>query len=243
MRKSITTYRQPVYRIQLTTAAVNLPVSLPEVKDRLEIADTDDTADAALVTLIRSATEHTERYLRRTLIDATWTMFMDRFPGRPLPWWDGVRQMADTELTDLTEVITVPRPPLDSIVHIKAHAQDGSETTVTSTDYIVDTASEPGRVALKQSKSWPTTALRTINGVEVQFVAGYGPTGSDVPEPIREAIMFSVADMRKTGRTGGAFKFEKVGDSSVSRFSPDETGSIIPQSARNLLSPYRVWMI
>ena len=232
--------RYPVYRIQLATAAATLPISLPEVKSRLGI--TDDTREAQLAAMIRSATENTERYLRRTLIDTTWTMFLDKFPGKRLPWWDGVRQIADTELTDLTEAIILPKPPIDSVVHVKAHKQDGTETTVTSTDYIVDTASEPGRIALKESKSWPTDALRSLNGVEVQYIAGYGPVGSDVPEPIREAIMICVSEM-DTNKTGEALKFEKVGDSSLSRFGPDETGSIIPRSARNLLSTYRLWMV
>lgn len=234
--------KPPVFRLQLTTAAVNLPVSLPEVKSRLDVADTDDVQDASIKALIRASTENIERYLRRALIDQTWTMFMDRFPGRPLAWWDGVRQIADTELTDLTEVITVPRPPLDSIIHVKAHDSGGNETTVLAADYIVDTASEPGRIALKQSKSWPSVTLRTINGVEVQFIGGYGPTGSDVPEPIREAIMICVTSMNNN-KSGETLKFEKVGDSSLSRFSPEETGSIIPRQARNLIGNYRVNMV
>jgi hypothetical protein len=54
--------------------------------------------------------------------------------------------------------------------------------------------------------------------------------------------MICVSEM-DTNKTGEALKFEKVGDSSLSRFGPDETGSIIPRSARNLLSTYRLWMV
>ena len=235
-----TTLRYPVYSLQLLTAAERLPVSLPEIKARLDI--TAETDDPELVAQIRSATTNLEIYCRRTFVDATWTMFLDRFPGKQLPWWDGVRQIADTELTDLTEPIMVPLPPLDSVTHVKAHLQDGTTSTVLSTDYIVDSASEPGRIALKQTKSWPTGALRSINGVEVEFVAGYGPVGSDVPEPIREAIMAYITEMSVT-KGGEALKFEKVGDSSFSRFGPDETGSIIPRRVRNLAAPYRIWKV
>lgn len=237
-----TTLRYPVYRMQLTTAAVQLPVSLPEIKARLDILDTDDTNDAELMAQLRASIVNLERYCRRTFVDTTWTMFLDRFPGKALPWWDGVQQIADTELTDLTESIMLPLPPIDSVVHVKAHHQDGTETTVTSTNYIVDTASEPGRIALKATQSWPTGALRSINGVEVQYIAGYGPVGSDVPEPIREAIMSYVTEM-SVNKAGEPLKFEKVGDSSFSRFGPDETGSILPRRARNLASPYRVWKV
>lgn len=224
--------------VQVETAAVNLPLSLGEVKASLGIGDDDDTQDANLVGTLRACIVACERYTRRTFITTTWTLLRDRFPGVPLPWWNGVRQMADTQLTDLTEAIIIPKPPLLSIVSVKAHKQDGTTTTVTSTDYIVDTGSEPGRVALKVSKSWPTDVLQAINGVEVEFTAGYGPTGSDVPAPIREALLLCVGDIH-TNREGSPARFEKVGESSISRFSPED----IPLPARNLLGTYKVWTV
>ncbi len=225
-----------MYSTQLKTAPVNLPLSLGEVKASLGLPDSDDTQDANVMGTLRACTIACERYTRRTFITTTWTMFKDRFPGRALPWWDGVREGANTEISDLTEAIIVPRPPLLTVTHIKAHKQDGTSTTVLAADYIVDTASEPARIALKLTKTWPTDALRVINGVEVEFTAGYGLTGSDVPAPIREAILVCVADAH-SNREGGLAKFEKVGESSISRFSPEE----IPVPARNLLGTYKVW--
>ena len=226
------------HSLQLKTAAVNLPLSLGEVKASLSILDSDDKKDANLMGTLRACVLACERYTRRTFITTTWTMFRDRFPGRALPWWDGVREMADTELTDLTESIIVPRPPLLTVVSVKAHKQDDSTTTVVATDYIVDTASEPGRIALKVSKTWPTDALRAINGVEIEFTAGYGPTGSDVPAPIREAILHCVGDAHNN-REGAPAKFEKVGESSISRFNPED----IPVPTRALLGSYKIWKV
>ncbi len=223
-------------RLALKTTASALPVSLQEVKSHLGIEDSDEGEDANLIGRIRAATISCERYTRRSFVNTTWTMFMDRFPGRALPWWDGVRQIANTELTDLTESITIPRPPLVSITFVKSHNQDGTSTTVTASDYIVDTASEPGRVALKVTKTWPSVALRAINGVEVEFIAGYGPVGSDVDAPIREAILIAVADLH-VNREGAPARFEKVGESSVSRFSPES----IPLPAQHLLGTYKDW--
>ena len=226
------------FSVALTTPAVNLPLSLGEVKASLGIPDSDDTQDANLMGTLRACVLGLERYTRRTFITTTWTMFRDRFPGKALPWWDGVRQMADTELTDLTESIIISKPPLISITFVKAHNQDGTTTTVTASDYIVDTGSEPARVALKVAKTWPTAALRAINGVEVEFIAGYGPTGSDVPAPIREAILLCVGETH-SNREGSPPKFEKVGESSIARFSPED----IPVPARNLLASYKVWKL
>lgn len=233
---------QMIYGLEVTTAPEHLVVSLNEIRARLGLQDNDDTEDPEIVAMIRAATAGIEQYLRRTLIDTTFTMFLDQFPGQPLPWWDGVRQIADTQLTDLTVPITLPLPPLDSVVHVKWYDDADTATTISSSTYIVDTARDPGRIVLKTGQSWPLSQLRAINGVEVQYIAGYGPVGSDVPEPIRDAIMIYVADMH--GNKGGeALKFEKVGDSSLSRFSPEETGSLIPRRARDFLSSYRIWKI
>ncbi len=221
----------------LTTAATVLPLSLGEIKDYLSIPDSDDTQDAELKQALRAATNSVERYTRRTLLTTTWTMFMDRFPGRSLPWWDGVRQFADTELTDLTEAIIIPKSPLISITSITANHQDGTTTIATASTYIIDLASEPGRVALKVGETWPTDALRTINGVEVAFVAGYGPVGSDVPEDIRRALLIMIGDFHEN-REASPAKFEKVGESSISRF---EASVNMPPTAQNLLSTYKLW--
>ena len=225
-------------RIIKTTPAVELPISLQEVKSHLGIPDSDEDEDTNLIGRIRAATVSCERYTRRSFVNATYTMFMDRFPGKPRPWWDGVRQGADTELTDLTSEIIIVNPPLFSVTFVKAHKQDGTETTVSSSDYLVDTAGEPGRIALKVTKSWPTDSLRSINGVEVEFIAGYGPVGSDVDEAIRQALLITVADLH-VNKSGSPARFEKVGESSISRFSPEE----IPLPAKNLLSTYKDWHV
>ncbi len=231
--------RHPRHSTTLKTAATVLPLSLGEIKDYLEIEDSIEEEDAELKQALRTATTSVERFTRRTLVTTTWTMWMDRFPGRQLPWWDGIRQGADSELTDLTEPIFIPKSPLISITHIKSHVQGGTESTFSSGNYIVDLASEPARVALKVSQTWPTDALRTINGVEIEFIAGYGPVGSDVPEDIRRALLIIIKDLHEN-RGADAAKFEKVGESSISRF---ESEAHIPTTAQNLLGSYKLWKL
>ncbi len=223
----------------LTTAATVLPLSLGEIKDYLGIGESDESEDPSLLGALRAAVISVERYTRRTLLTTTWTMWMDRFPGQALPWWNGVKQGADTELTDLTEAIIVPKSPLISVTSITAYHQDGTTTVASASNYIVDLASEPARVALKASQTWPTDALRTINGAEVVFVAGYGPVGSDVPEDIRRALLIMIGDFHEN-REAAPAKFEKVGESSISRF---ETTVSIPPTAQNLLSTYKLWKL
>ncbi len=87
-------------------------------------------------------------------------------------------------------------------------------------------------------KSWPTDALRAINGVEVEFIAGYGPVGSDVPAEIRQALLISLG-ITHSNREGSPAKREKVGESEIERFSPSE----IPLPAKQLLQTYKVWKL
>lgn len=226
------------YSVALTTAATAAPVSLGEVKSHLDIPDSDETKDPNLIGVILAVTASLENYTRRTFVTTTFTLWRDRFPGRVMPWWDGVRQGADTELTDLTGAIEVPRPPLISVTHIKSHLQDGSESTFSSANYLVDTVGAPGRIVPKVSQAWPSTTLRAINGVEVEYVAGYGPTGSDVPAPIRQAILMMIGDINSKPEATD-IKFERVGDSAVSRFDPSE----IQAPVKMLLSDYRIWKV
>ncbi len=87
-------------------------------------------------------------------------------------------------------------------------------------------------------KSWPTDALRAINGVEVEFIAGYGPVGSDVPAEVRQALLISLG-ITHSNREGPLAKREKVGESEIERFSPSE----IPLPAKQLLQTYKVWKL
>jgi uncharacterized phiE125 gp8 family phage protein len=59
----------------------------------------------------------------------------------------------------------------------------------------VDTKSEPGRVSLAYSKSWPTTTLRPINGVCVEFEAGYGDAATDVPYRVKQAMLLLIGHL------------------------------------------------
>jgi hypothetical protein len=75
---------------------------------------------------------------------------------------------------------------------IKYYGTDDTEYSISGADYIVDDKDmyEP-RINLAYSKTWPSTTLRPINGICVQFIAGYG--GHDeVPKNVWQAILLLV---------------------------------------------------
>lgn len=158
-------------RIVLVTPPTAEPVTLAEAKLFLRVDVTDD--DALITELIAAARKRNEEKQGRAYVTQTWDLFLDEWPEKDGP-------------------IEVPRPPLQSVTSVKYTKSGGSVVTLAATEYYVDTASEPGRVVLNVDKSWPSDELRSANGIEVRFVAGYG-AASTVPEQIKDAVKELVA--------------------------------------------------
>jgi hypothetical protein len=174
---------------QLITAPTKLPITLAELRNELKV-DSDNTVDDALMYgLIRTAVDSCENYTRRSLMTQTWTLWLDRFDTRPEPWWDGVRDGSLSELVGHKRYIEIGKSPVQSVTHVKTYDDNDSATTMSSSDYQVDTVSRPARLALRNGKTWPATVLRPLNGIEIQFVAGYGDNESSVPQALRQGML------------------------------------------------------
>ena len=154
------------------TGPVVEPVSLDEAKDHLRVDLADD--DGLIGGLITAAREYVERICRPrlALVTQTWQWVADDWPA-----------------SDTLEL----RPwPLRSVTAIKYTSQAGVTATFASSNYVVDTASAPGRLRLKTTASWPGDPLRELNGLTVEFTAGFGDSGRDVPQQLRQAILMLV---------------------------------------------------
>ena len=161
-----------MYGLVLNTAPTIEPVTLAEAKHQCGVAEELDHHDARLNSLIVAATRFVERAMGRQLINATWDLVLDRFPGGAEP-------------------ILIPKSPLVSVTSITYLDTDGASQTWSSANYRVLTTKEPGHVALAYQIAYP--ALRGIESqVTVRFVAGYGATRLTVPEPIKQCILLLV---------------------------------------------------
>jgi len=167
------------------------PLSLGDVKLHLRV-DLDDDIEGELInSLITTAREYCEGFQRRAYLTQTQELWLDSFPS--------------------VDYIKLPLPPLQSVTHIKYYGTDDTEYIFTSDDYFVDTKSEPGRVSLGYGKTWPSTTLRPANGVNIEYVAGYGDAASDVPEKVRQAILLLIShwyENREAVSTSGAIPKE-----------------------------------
>jgi len=146
------------------------PVTLDEAKAHLKVDTTGD--DALIGGLISTARTRVEWHIKRALITQSWTHWRDDWPA--------------------CGVLEIPLPPLQAVTSITTYAMNDAASVLDAGTYQVDTASMPGRAALKAGVA-PPLDLRALNCAAVAFRAGYGDTGSDVPADLRQAILQIVA--------------------------------------------------
>src|SRR5262245_58465763 len=160
--------------LTLVTAPAVTPLTLAEVKKHLRVSSSDQ--DDLITIYLKAATDYLDGehgFLGRALVTQTWRLTIDEFP---------------------TAEIKLPLPPLQSVTSIKYDDTAGVEQTVSSADYYVDTASEPGWVVPLANVSWPST-LDAINAVRITYVAGYTTGGGDVPFNIKAGLMCMIAEL------------------------------------------------
>lgn len=184
----------------LTSGPATEPVTVAEAKAHLRIDGSNE--DTLIASLILTSRLHVEAALGLALITQSWRMLLDAWP--------------------LTKDIEVPLRPLQSIDAVRVWPQTGSATVIDEDDYLADTASVPPRL-VRTGVVWRQPG-RVANGIEIDFTAGYGTEASDVPEPIRQALLLLVSHWYE-------------------RRDPIEVGAantMVPVPVSQLLEPYKV---
>lgn len=162
--------RTLVDKWEITSPPGAEPVTTAEAKKHANVEHADD--DSYIDLLISSARQRVEDYTGRILIDTTFTLYLDTFPPR----------------------IVLPFVPLDSVTSVKYFDSTGTLTTLTVVDdFQVDDKAEPAVIRPAQNDVFPDTEIDKANAVEIEFIAGYGTAGSDVPEILKTALKFIVA--------------------------------------------------
>jgi uncharacterized phiE125 gp8 family phage protein len=184
---------------RLTSTPAN-PITLQEAKDHLRLEVGDD--DAQVTAAIAAATKWAEEYLWRGLVEQTWELSRDGFPCE--------------------DQFELPRGNLKAgSVTLKYLDTSGTLQTLSSSAYLVDSVSEPGRILLPFGSVWPTT-LCQWNSVQVTYTVGWAV--ASVPEPIKSAIKLLVSQLYE-------------------HRTPDVVGTIVSPihfAVQALLDPYRL---
>ncbi|MEO0618817.1 MAG: head-tail connector protein [Pseudomonadota bacterium] len=187
----------------LVDAPAREPLTVAETKLHLRL-DTDDD-DALITSLIQAARMHLERLLGRALISQTWVEIRDCWPVHRAP-------------------VLLARAPAQDIVDIRIVDRDGVAESLNEDDYFLDAVSAPPRLSRLATGDWPRPG-RSINGIEIEFVAGFGDTPDDVPAPLRQALLLLVCAWYET-RQPVDF------NSAVSALPPAVAGLVAPWRLR-----------
>ncbi len=143
------------------------PVTIEEARLHLRISGTDE--DALVARLISAARSHVEQVTKRSLITQGWRTYLDDWPeGR---------------------VVRLPTGPVQSVEAITIFDADGMPMSLGSDDFTLDGAGSPPRLKVKPAVGG---AGQPINGIEIDFTAGYGDTAASVPKPLIQAILLLV---------------------------------------------------
>jgi hypothetical protein len=220
--------------LKLKTPPASEPLSLAETKTYLKVSGTaDDTLLSQMISAVRKSCED---WAGRALVTQTWTLWRDAFPHRKndrLPH-DGYFELPVDFADEAQRVLSIPRPPLQSVNFLKTYNTGNQETVFDTSKYLVDAASEPGRIVLNQAATWPT-GLRPANAVEIEFAAGYGDA-SAVPDALRQGMLLWI----KLLYADRNWLFEQ-GESTAGLIEFNR--SDVPLPVVSLWSPYKIYSL
>jgi uncharacterized phiE125 gp8 family phage protein len=169
------------------------PISLEQAKAHLRIIDFNGDDDL-ISALIIAAREWVENYTQRALITQT-----IRFQLDSLPWFGNYRPLG--------AMLYLPMPRVQVVNSIKYLDGSGTQHTLDESRYVVDTDSEPCRVVSQQHQPFPFTA-RLPGAISIEYVAGYGDNGSDVPYGLKQAMLLLVGHWYRATSSVGDFGTE-----------------------------------
>lgn len=175
------------------------PVSIAEAKAHARIDTADD--DAFVASLITTSRLSIEAALGLGLVSQDWRIRLDAVPR--------------------SRSIDLPMRPLATVLAVRVRDGTGGAVTLAASDYEVDAASVPPRIALLPA-AVAQPGVR-FGGVEIDVTVGFGETAAMVPAPIRQALLMLVAHWYE-------------------HREPVAAGSVpmrVPDTVDALLAPYR----
>jgi uncharacterized phiE125 gp8 family phage protein len=160
------------------------PITVIEAREHLRLDD--DVDKSQVMSYIVAVREWAENYTGRHLISRSMQMYLDGASQKDTPLWEGMRTGVD--VIDYQNFIEFDACPVQSVTSIKYYNDDDTENTWATSNYYVDTISQPAKIVLRTGGTFPTD-LRPANGLEINFISGYGDNNTDVPEAIRVAML------------------------------------------------------
>ena len=150
--------------LTITTPPSGEPVSLADAKAFLRV--TSDAEDGLISTLITAARTRIETELGLCMLTTGLRETFDAVPDGPL---------------------VLARGPLVGVSAIAVADASGTFNALSAADYLPALGSRPGSIA-PLNVIWPTPGP-PLDGVGVDYTAGFGADPSDAPPPLVQAIL------------------------------------------------------
>ncbi len=184
----------------LLSAPALEPITLSEAKAHLRV---DSNAEDTLIqSLIMASRLHIEAALDLALITQTWRLRRDTWPS--------------------SRTMILPLRPVQSVTAVKVFDDADASHTLDLASFILDGAANPARLVWRGNGTMPSPSV-AANGIEIDFIVGYGDAASNVPQSIRQALLLLIAhwyENREPVEIGA-------------------TATVIPVAVSELLAPYR----
>jgi len=172
------------------------PVTLAELKAHLRIDVGDE--DELLEGLIRVARAHLEAVTGVALLSQGFRLFLDDWPRG--------------------EVIQLMRTPVQTIDAILVYDADGVAQDQDLTGMLLDATARPARLVVRERQR----PSQPINGIEIEFTAGFG-SATEVPPELKRAILIHAAHL---------YEFRGA-------VTPDMQPAAIPAGYDRLIAPWQ----
>ncbi len=159
------------YSIIVTSDPEAEPVTLTDLANHVRNDVSNLNAESGTIAIqIAAARQSVEELTGRALITRTQRLDWNE---SALPW-----------------EILIPDPPLIAVSSFAYTDSDGdAQTLVEDTDFLVDTASRPGRLKPFRGLSWPALRDGIYGAAQITYTAGYGTASTDVPARLRQAVL------------------------------------------------------
>lgn len=150
----------------IKTAPAAEPIDTTTTKTMLRV---DYSADDTLIAFwISAARQHAEEISGLVGITTTYQTWLDCWPGNG--------------------IVLLPRRPVQTISSVKYYTADGTLTTISASNYVLDTMAAKPALLPAYGYSWPTD-LRERDAIVIEYVAGQGASYTAVDATYRNKIM------------------------------------------------------
>lgn len=147
------------------------PVTLAEAKAHLRVETAAE--DDLIADLIAAARAHLEAATGLALISQGWRLCLDDWPPGG--------------------VVRLRRAPVQTVEAVTVYDADGMPAVLDTAAAVLDGRARPPRLHLPERPA----PGRVLNGIEIEFTAGFGPAGSDVPAELRRALLMHLAHLHE----------------------------------------------